>query len=290
MTAPSDNTPASIIEDAYFDAGILQEGQSPNSEQLVSGMRRLTDMINFWQTQGLKLWLNVDIPVPLTAGRSTYTLGPAGSQVMTKPLRVVEAYYQQTAPLAATAMSIGTTYVILTVGTTDFTLYGASVSAAGTVFTATGVGLGTGTVSSSNVRRPLIQLSWNDYVRLSQTSNAGAVNSYFIDKQQGVLSVFFWLTPDSTAATQGLCNLVLQTQVTNFISVTETMNFPIEWKLALHWGLADQICTGQPQSIMDRCQQRAETYRNMLEDWDVEDAPTRFTPDPRGGMTTGKFR
>ena len=65
MTAPADNTPASIIGDAYFDAGIVQEGDSPSSEQIVTGMRKLTDIINIWQTQGLKLWLNVDTTVPL---------------------------------------------------------------------------------------------------------------------------------------------------------------------------------------------------------------------------------
>ena len=68
------------------------------------------------------------------------------------------------------------------------------------------------------------------------------------------------------------------------------MNFPIEWRIALRWGLADELATGQPQSIMDRCQQRAISYRTMLEDWDVEDAPTRFTPDSRGQYSMGKFR
>ena len=57
MSAPNANTPVSIIADAYFDAGLLQEGQSPSGEQLVTGMRKLGDMINLWQTQGLKLWL-----------------------------------------------------------------------------------------------------------------------------------------------------------------------------------------------------------------------------------------
>ena len=49
MTTPNDNTPISIIQDAYFDAGLIQEGDTVNSEQIVSGMRRLTGMINLWQ-------------------------------------------------------------------------------------------------------------------------------------------------------------------------------------------------------------------------------------------------
>lgn len=237
MTAPADNTPISIIQDAYFDAGLLQEGETCNSEQIVSAMRRLTDIVNLWQTQGLKLWLNVDTSVPLVAGTGTYTFGPAGSSVMAKPPRVIDAYYRD----------------------------------------------------STGIRRPLIPMAWADYIRLSQITQSGQINSYFVDKQQTQLSVFFWLIPDSVAAT-GTAHLLLQTQVTNFISVTETMNFPIEWRIALRWGLADELSTGQPQAIMDRCQSRASAYRAALEDWDVEDAPTRFTPDARSQHYSGNFR
>lgn len=236
MTAPTDNTPLSIIQDAYFDAGLLQEGDSLNGEQISTGMRKLTDMVNLWQTQGIKLWLNVDTPITLVSGTGTYTLGPTGSVAMTKPTRVLDAWY------------------------TDV----------------------------NNIRRPLIPMSWNDYIRLSQITQTGAINSYFVDKQQTQLSVFFWLIPDATAAT-GTAHLLTQVQVTNFISLTETMNFPIEWRIGLRWGLADELSTGQPQAIMDRCQQRAQAYRNALEDWDVEDAPVRFTPDSRGTVA-GAFR
>lgn len=240
MTTPANNTPIAILQDAYFDAGLLQEGDSLNPEQIVTGMRKMTDLINLWQTQGLKLWLNVDTSITLVAGTGTYELGPTadgGTVDMTKPLRVIEAYY----------------------------------------------------LDSTSIRRPLIPLSWDDYIRLSQVNQQGALNSYFVNKKQLTLSVFFWLIPDTTAAT-GTAHLLLQTQVTNFISVTETMNFPIEWRIALRWGVADEICTGQPQAIMDRCQQRAQAYRTMLEDWDVEDAPTSFAPDSRGLYTTNNFR
>jgi hypothetical protein len=237
MTAPADNTPASIIADAYFDAGIIQEGDSPNSEQIASSMRRLTDLINFEQTQGVKLWLNVDTAIPLVSGQGTYVLSPTGDVVMPKPPRAIQGYY----------------------------------------------------IDSSSIRRPLTVLSWDDYIRLSQITETGAINSFFVNKKATELSVFFWLIPDATAAT-GVAHLLLQTQVTNFISCTETMNFPAEWRIFLHWALADELSTGQPQAIMDRCQQRAERYREALENWDVEDAPTRFTPDTQQRQGFGSFR
>jgi hypothetical protein len=237
MTAPNDNTPLSIISDAYFDAGLTQQGQIPNSEQFVAGMRKLSDIINLWQTQGLKLWLLEDISIPLTPGKGTYILAPSGDVSMPKPMRIIDGYYR----------------------------------------------------SSEGIRRPLNPMSWNDYVRLSQVNQSGQINSYFVDKQQTQLPVFFWLLPDASCAT-GTAHVIVQKQVTNFISLTETMNFPSEWRIALRWGLADELATGQPQAIMDRCQQRAQAYRTMLEDWDVEDASTRFAPDPQGAFATRSFR
>lgn len=240
MTAPNPNTPAAIIADAYRDAGWLQPGNTPNSEQLAEGSRKLIDLINFEQTQGIKLWLDVDTEITLVEDVGTYQLGPLtlGATVeMTKPLRVEQAYY----------------------------------------------------MDSSSIRRPLIPLSWDDYIRLSQVNQTGQINSYFVNKKQLVLSVFFWLIPDATAAT-GTAHLLLRTQVTNFTNLTETMNFPIEWRMFLRWGLADDLSTGQPQAIMDRCQQRAQHYKLALEGWDVEDAPTRFEPDQRGQYAAGNFR
>ena len=53
-------------------------------------------------------------------------------------------------PVTVTAGSfvVGTAYQILVPGNTDYTLIGAADSAAGTIFTATGAGVGTGTASS----------------------------------------------------------------------------------------------------------------------------------------------
>ncbi len=237
MTTPSDNVPASIIQDAYFDAGLIQEGQTVNSEQTVNGMRKLTDLINLWQTQGLKLWMQQDLSVTLVAGTATYTLGLAGTVVMAKPTQVTDAYYQD----------------------------------------------------ANGVRRPLTPLAWTDWVRLSQITQQGAINSYFVDKQQALLSVSFWLVPDTTAAL-GTGHLIIRRQVTGFTNVTEDMNFPSEWRIALRWGLADELATGQPQAIMDRCQQRAMAYRTALEDFDVEDVPVRFTAGGRSYAAPRSFR
>lgn len=238
MTTPNINTPYAIIQDAMVDCGRLAEGDTPNPDQLVTGMRRLRDVMMYLQVNsGLKLWLNVDTPITLVAGTSTYTLGAAGSVVMTRPFRVIQAYW----------------------------------------------------LDPQGIRTPLVPLSWDDYMRLSQVNQSGAINSYFANKQATVLSVFFYLTPDSTAAL-GTAGLLLQTQAVTPTNLTETMNFPDEWRLALRWGLASDWSSGQPESIMNRCAGMAQVYKEALENWDVEDAPTSFAPDQRSQYGHGSFR
>ena len=64
----------------------------------------------------------------------------------------VELRNSVSASITAGSFVIGNTYTIKTAGTTDFTLIGASDSNVGTVFTATGVGAGTGTAADTLVR------------------------------------------------------------------------------------------------------------------------------------------
>ena len=237
MTIPAaPNTVQAIIQKAYWDSGLLQETDEPNSTQYATAMQRLNDIVNVEQTQGLKLFTLEDQTVTLVAGQGQYVLGTLGTPG-TKPMRVLQAYY----------------------------------------------------VDSTGIRRPLICLSWDEYLRLSQPQQQGPLNSYFVDKQPTVLNVSVWLVPDTTAAT-GALHLLVQNQITQAIALTDNIMFPIEWTMYLRWALADDLATGQPAAIMQRCAAKAEGYRKVLEDWDVEDASTQFTPDQRAGFGYSRFR
>ncbi len=227
-----------IITDAMIDVGKLRNGGKPDTDTLKVYKRKLNKIINFHQTQGLKLWLLEDTTVPLTALQPLYTFGPTGTQVMVKPLRVDFGYYLD--------------------------IWG--------------------------TQRPLIPIAMTDYKMLSQVNQPGEVNSYYVDKQQTNLSVYIWNTPDTFAASNGSVHLMFSTQINNFINLTDSMNFPLEWGIFLEWALANEISTGQPAFIVNRAKMMFETYKEALEDWDVEDAPTSFAPDPRGTNQVGKFR
>ncbi len=137
-------------------------------------------------------------------------------------------------------------------------------------------------------RRPLILMSRNEWDTLSTITTQGTVTGYFVDKQTTSLNVNLWLVPDTTAAS-GTVHLILDEQIANFASVTDQMAFPPEWELTLEWNLAFQICTGQPQSVIDRCKENAVFYQTELEEWDVEDASTSFQPDQRGNFVGRRF-
>lgn len=229
MPAMSSNTIYGIITDAMMDAGYLQEGQKPNSQQLSDNARKLCDLVNLWQTQGLKLFLNKVLTIPLVDGQSDYSLGPAGDVVMARPLRIFEANI----------------------------------------------------VTPQNIRRPLVVMAWEEWMRLGQVNgNKGTVSSYMVDKQNTQTVIKLWNTPDAVDATNTL-EVLAQVQAPNPWNLEEDSYFPPEWRIALRWGLADEICTGQPEAIMARCAARAAKYRTDLEDFDVEDAPMTFAMDAR---------
>lgn len=231
-------TSARIIQFAYEDAGKVSQGVTPNSEQIARGMERLNDIINYLQTEGLKLWTLSDQEVNLVASQRYYTFLPGGDVDITKPLRALQGYILDT----------------------------------------------------DDNRRPIYPSSWQEWLTLGNPLQEGAITNFFVDKQYNQLRVGFWLVPDATEAAN-TAHILLQTQITNFEELTETLMFPQEWFLALRWLLAADLATGQPDSIVMRCERNAERYKNQLTNWDVEDAPTQFQIDPRlGYYNQGGFR
>ncbi len=220
------NTPDRIIRMAMKNAGLLEDGDDPLGENYADYLARLNDLVNLWQTQGIKLFLNQILSITLQAGMATYTLGPGGAISADKKMRVLEGYFED----------------------------------------------------SAGESRPLTPYSWNTYQDLPNKTLAGSVFGYFVDKQVSNLVISLWQVPDATAAT-GTVKLIVQNPVAQMANLTDPIGFPVEWYMALHWGLADDICTGQPEAIVQRCAARAKAFREALENWDVEDASVTFSLD-----------
>lgn len=133
-------------------------------------------------------------------------------------------------------------------------------------------------LDSNSLRRPLNQLSRQEYTLLSNPTQQGAINSFYFDPQQTLAQISFWLVPDTEAAT-GTAHVIMRRPITYVSGMSDLINFPQEWYMALSWGLSDELATGQPMSVQQRCMARAESFRRALEDWDVEEASTSFSPD-----------
>jgi hypothetical protein len=137
-------------------------------------------------------------------------------------------------------------------------------------------------------RRPVFKISRQEWDMLSVTTQRGPITQIFVDPQQYTLNINTWLIPDKVEA-KGRLHVVLREQVENFVSITDGMNFPIEWALTLEWGLAQQICQGQPPAVMQRCDAMAALHLQALEEWDSEYG-TSILPRPDQRMFQGSQR
>ena len=106
---------------------------------------------------------------------------------------IAQLYFDDGLPETAGEFEVDTLYVILSVGTTDFTLIGASASTVGIQFTATGVGSGTGTATTvasvpDRVKHAQIELAL-EFLKAGTTDIAvGDPNTGVIEKTVDVLT------------------------------------------------------------------------------------------------------
>lgn len=93
MTTPLYNAAERIIRGGMWNAALIGRGSDPDSETLASYTQDLNDLIMDLQIDGLKLWLQLDESISLTAGKASYTLKPGGDVSITRPTRVVDSGY-----------------------------------------------------------------------------------------------------------------------------------------------------------------------------------------------------
>lgn len=148
-----------------------------------------------------------------------------------------------------------------------------------------------GYVQETNSRRPLIQVSHKEWMELptALVPVNGTVTKFWVDKQTTSMLVYFWPSPDATDAAFNAIMLV-RGQAVNPINLEANVSFPQEWRLSLRWLLADELCTGQPAEIMNRCRGKAKEYREALEDFDVEDGSVTFSADISQAYGGSSFR
>ena len=136
---------------------------------------------------------------------------------------------------------------------------------------------------TSYIDTPLQILSKQEYTTLGSKFSTGTANSVYLNPGLTSATVKFFLTPDTSTATNYQAILTCQRPIYDISTSSDVPDFPNEWMQALVWGLADQLSLeyGLPVNHRQEVLLRAEKYKMQLMDWDVEYESTFFQPDSR---------
>jgi len=239
-----------VITQALLLLGVIEIGVTPDSATVSNAATTLNLFIKQMSTEGIKLWKNSELIIPLTAGQTSYILGGSGSALMydsqaptvpitDKPLKAIQGFYRnkQATPYIDT---------------------------------------------------PLLLVSKQEYNMLGSKYSTGVANTIYYDVKQlnGILYVY--LTPNAYTSTNLELHLVVQLPLNDLNVALDIPDFPNEWMNCLVWNLADQMSLmyGVPVSYRQEIMARALMYRSQMTDWDVEYSSTFFQPDFRSSNNT----
>ena len=234
-----------IISLALRKLGVLEIGAVPDTDTIDNAAMSLNLIIKQFSIEGLKLWKNSELIIPLVTNQSTYILGGSTSTLMydslnptvaitDRPLKVIQGFYRNNSV-------------------------------------------------SPYIDIPVMVISKQEYNVIGSKFSTGTANTIFYDtkKLNGVLYVY--LTPDVNASTNMELHIVAQLPLDDLSTALAIPDFPNEWMNCLVWNLADQLSLeyGVPMNSRQEIAMRAGTYKTLLTDWDVEAASTFFAPDFR---------
>jgi hypothetical protein len=234
-----------IISLALRKLGVLEIGAVPDTDTIDNAAMSLNLIIKQFSIEGLKLWKNSELIIPLVTNQSTYILGGSTSTLMydslnptvaitDRPLKVIQGFYRNNSV-------------------------------------------------SPYIDIPVMVISKQEYNVLGSKFSTGTANTIFYDtkKLNGVLYVY--LTPDVNASTNMELHIITQLPLDDLSTALAIPDFPNEWMNCLVWNLADQLSLeyGVPMNSRQEIAMRAGTYKTLLTDWDVEAASTFFAPDFR---------
>jgi hypothetical protein len=234
-----------IIALALNKLGVLEVGDTPDSNLKEVCALQFNLLIKQLSTDGLKLWKVSELVVPITSGQTSYILGGSSSATMydtqnplvaitDKPLKVVQAWYRNTQV-------------------------------------------------TPNIDTPMLVVSKQEYNILGSKFSTGSTNTVFYDVKalNGILYVY--LTPDTNTATNTQIHLVAQMPLNDLTTATGIPDFPNEWMNCLMWSLADQMALdfGVPMNHRQEIAMKAKMFKDQMSDWDVEASSTFFQMDYR---------
>ena len=85
-----------IIKGALRKIGVVAQGESPTTDQILEASFALNLLVKAWQADGMPLWALRTTMVPLTSGVNSYEIGVGKTVNTDKPLKVIQAWNRNT--------------------------------------------------------------------------------------------------------------------------------------------------------------------------------------------------
>jgi hypothetical protein len=89
---PSPTTALELIKGAMRLIGAIATGETLTADETTDGLKALNDLLENWSVEKLSVWQRVNETFNAVAGQVTYTIGPTGTWVTTRPVRINDAY------------------------------------------------------------------------------------------------------------------------------------------------------------------------------------------------------
>jgi hypothetical protein len=300
-----------IIEHAYEEIGVLEEGESLSADLTTRAAQKLNMMVKAWMTKGYHLWCVQDAVLFLVADQQSYSLGDASGDANW----CAWDDYNQTETSAAAVSGALTVTLADASGFTTGDRIGV-VQDDGTILWTTGTKSGstitlasalTDDVASGNVvfsytsrlvrplrvikdtiyRRdiddndtPITLIGKTEYDLLTGKTKSG--KPVQVAYQPFLTSGRLWTWPCADLATD-VIRFSAERPIQDFDLTTDNPDFPIEASMALYKNLAVLLAPGNGAAAeLAWLKPEAKEALDDFLDWNRDNAPVKFMPDIRG--------
>ena len=251
MTQPID-----IISGALRSIGALEAGETPDATTANDAFILLNDMLDQWSNESLMIHYTSEIVHSLLGGTYQYTVGPGGTCSAAFTGSISGTTLTVTA-LASGAVAIGQTLsgAGITAGTVitgfntgaggqvnelgTYTVYPAQ-TAASTSITASyqrPLRINSAMVRVSNIDYPVGVITVDQYSQIGLKTLSGPWPRAVYYQPAEVLGNLFYFPNPSSGEVHLYCDTVLP----RFSTISDTVNLPQGYNLALRWNLAEML-------------------------------------------------
>lgn len=301
-----------IIQEAYEQLGVLNEGETPTDDQITSASRTLNMMMKSWQADQMNLFAIDRYVVFVEKETKQYTLNSSTTANFTRKSNIQKLTIatetlegSNTLELEDASGLVSGDFIGINTGTdTQWTTVagtpvGNTVTLSDTLDNDTVVG---GVVWSYRTKAnrpmkimeayihitksesdiPVGKLSRRKYDELSIKGAQGLINQFYYDPQLNQGNLYVWPTGSDES---NYLELVVQRTLEDLDGADDEPDFPQEWFLPLSLGLAVLIGpkVGVEIDVYQEIKSEAQRWYDICKGWDEElYTSVFFRPDPSG--------